>query len=200
MALSNRAVTVGAAVIVIAIGAEAYVRQQQVQTLRETIAAVSAQRQTAETAARRTEELAVQAGANADQAATAAAQAKETADRALAMAATAKETADHASVAAVPSPPPPTTQTAAASDLAAGRELALQICANCHVVARNQPFPPRLNPPAPDFGVIASRSAVTEQGVRDFLASPHGKMPDPMLAGYQIDLLAGYLISRRDRR
>jgi hypothetical protein len=35
-----------------------------------------------------------------------------------------------------------------------GRDLAIMICANCHVVARDQPYKPILKPPAPPFESI----------------------------------------------
>ena len=82
-----------------------------------------------------------------------------------------------------------------------GRDLALKICSNCHVVAKDQSSAPILSPPAPSFAVIASRSDATEERLRDFLAKPHGsrrlnsKMPSFLLAKSQIDQLLAYLLS-----
>jgi len=177
------------------------VRQQEVHDLRDTIASLTDKLASMEAAARAAGVLAGRTDGMAGQAGSAAGQAKVTADQALAVAASAQEIAGRAApavpVPAVPVPAAGAAGPATASDVAAGRDLALQICANCHVVASNQWFAPRLNPPAPDFRVIANRPATSERGVSEFLLAPHGKMPDPMLAGYQVTLLVDYLMSLR---
>jgi mono/diheme cytochrome c family protein len=203
MNLSNRGILVAAAVIVAVVGAEAYVRQQQAGDLRQAIEAMSDKLASTDAAARQAGVMAAQAGAKADQAGTTAAQAKETAAQALAVATTAKETADHAAAASAPpvgaATLAQTAGSAGVADLAAGRDLALEVCSNCHVVAPDQRFPPRLQPPALDFREIANRPATNEQSLQGFLAKPHGKMPDPVLAAYQVNLLVGYVMSLRDR-
>jgi len=81
---------------------------------------------------------------------------------------------------------------------AAGREFALQVCGNCHLVEKGQPAP-LLKPPAPSFGSVLARREVDEAWLRTFLSKPHGnlgpakKMPNPLLADFEIDKLAAYL-------
>jgi|HubBroStandDraft_6_1064221.scaffolds.fasta_scaffold708997_2 mono/diheme cytochrome c family protein len=62
-----------------------------------------------------------------------------------------------------------------AATVAAGRRLALEVCANCHVVSADQGRAPILNPPAPAFVEIAARPEVTEASLRKFLSEPHGE-------------------------
>ena len=57
-----------------------------------------------------------------------------------------------------------------AGTVAAGRRLALEVCASCHVVSADQGRAPILNPPAPAFVEIAARPEVTEASLRKFLA------------------------------
>jgi mono/diheme cytochrome c family protein len=92
----------------------------------------------------------------------------------------------------------------ARADLAArGHDLALKICANCHVVASDQAEAPLLKPPAPSFAEIAARPGTTAASLRSFLAEPHGqsrlssKMPSFLLAPTQIDEVVAYLSSLR---
>ena len=96
------------------------------------------------------------------------------------------------------------SQTAGrAGEIARGHELALEICSNCHVAARDQPYEPILRPPALPFEAIAARSDVTAESLRKFLSATHRdpadphKMPDPMLVDYQIRELAQYILSLR---
>ena len=96
------------------------------------------------------------------------------------------------------------SQTAGrAGEIARGHQLALEICANCHVAARDQPHEPILRPPALPFESIAARSDVTAESLRKFLSATHRdpahphKMPDPMLVDYQIRELAQYILSLR---
>jgi mono/diheme cytochrome c family protein len=95
------------------------------------------------------------------------------------------------------------TPAAASADNAAqvrrGHELALQICASCHVVASDQSARPLLKPPAPEFRVIANRASTTAASLTDFLQVPHGKMPNPMLAEYQVTALTAYIMSLRNK-
>ena len=82
--------------------------------------------------------------------------------------------------------------------VSAGHDFALKVCANCHVVAKDQKAPPLLRPPAPPFKEIVQRGDITETSLRNLLASPHGdigrkgKMPNPQLADYQIDRILAY--------
>lgn len=89
---------------------------------------------------------------------------------------------------------------AADARVAAGHKFALQVCAACHVVAKDQTTRPILKPPAPSFSVIARRPSVTEAFLRGFLRTPHGKMPNPELADFQIDEVVAYMLSLKHNR
>ena len=94
-------------------------------------------------------------------------------------------------------------QQSKADPVAAGRDIALEICANCHVVAEDQKSAPLLKPPAPSFAEIAARPATNEASLRDFLGKPHGearrssKMPAFTLGEFQIAPLVVYIESLR---
>ncbi len=87
--------------------------------------------------------------------------------------------------------------------VAAGRDVALKICANCHLVAEGQPKAPILEPPAPSFRAIARRADATDASLRTFLSEPHGTsrqksaMPPFLLAPAQIREVVAYLLSLR---
>jgi len=87
-----------------------------------------------------------------------------------------------------------------ASAIEAGRQIALAICAKCHVAAENQPAP-ALRPPAPSFNDIAAEPDVTEESLRVFLGRPHGEqrrmsiMPPFVLPASQVDAVVAYLLS-----
>jgi len=91
-------------------------------------------------------------------------------------------------------------------DAAAGHDLALKICSACHVVARDQEFPPLRRPPAPTFRSIANRPATTADSLRAFLLRTHRtieqpyNMPNLALADSQIANAAAYILSLRTRR
>jgi mono/diheme cytochrome c family protein len=90
--------------------------------------------------------------------------------------------------------------------VADGREVALKVCAICHVVAEDQARPPKMRPPAPNFAEIAARPNVTEAFLRDFLTKPHGEarslsaMPGFLMPGNQADAVIAYLLSLNARR
>jgi hypothetical protein len=91
-----------------------------------------------------------------------------------------------------------------ADSVAAGRNLAKNLCSTCHDVSANQEFPPAMLNPAPTFVSIANRPGTTRAGVQKFLATPHGdvtsfpqKMPDLMLTGMQKEWAASYILSLR---
>ena len=94
-------------------------------------------------------------------------------------------------------------QPSKADPVAVGRDIALKICANCHVVASDQETAPLLKPPAPSFAEIAARPATNEASLRDFLGKPHGearrssKMPAFTLGESQIAPLIAYIESLR---
>ncbi len=95
---------------------------------------------------------------------------------------------------------PAIAQETSSAQVAAGREAALKICANCHVVAKDQ-AEPALKPPAPSFAQIAQRPTTTPEALKNFLANPHGesrrksRMPAFMLSARQIDEVVAYLLS-----
>jgi len=85
-----------------------------------------------------------------------------------------------------------------------GEDAARLICTACHVVAKDQQFPPLLQPPAPSFEEIANRPGTTVGSVRHFVTHTHWdektlpmKMPDLMLTAQQATELARYLLSLR---
>ncbi len=87
-----------------------------------------------------------------------------------------------------------------------GREIALKICAACHVVAPAQEFSPLLNPPAPPFAEVANRAEVTRASLRHFIATAHWdekalplSMPNPALMDSQIADVAAYILSLRGK-
>jgi mono/diheme cytochrome c family protein len=82
-------------------------------------------------------------------------------------------------------------------DADAGRDLAVQACAGCHVVSADQPFPPLLRG-APDFREIADRPNVTAASLRRTIAAlplvpRKGGMANPDLTGDELaDVAALY--------
>ena len=94
-------------------------------------------------------------------------------------------------------------QESRADPVAVGRDIAVKICANCHVVAGDQESAPLLKPPAPSFAEIAARPATQAASLRDFLGKPHGearrvsKMPAFTLGEFQIAPLIAYIESLR---
>lgn len=78
-------------------------------------------------------------------------------------------------------------------DAAAGEKLALEVCAQCHFVAENQPLIPRAD--APPFDVIMADPSVTEMGLRAFFQTPHRNMPDLQLSQKETDDVIRFLLS-----
>ena len=200
MGVSPRALAIAIVVIALAIGAEAWTRIAGERELRQAVAGLDAKSESASAAATLANGTATQALDRANEAA-------RTAGQASALAASAKEAADQAAalaakIAAVASPAPVPLPTSAAGKASPeqGRGLALLICSACHVVSPDQPFPPTLKPPAPDFAAIAEQSTTDEQSLHEFLRTPHGRMPDAMLADYQINALIAYILSLKAHR
>src|SRR5450631_112941 len=88
--------------------------------------------------------------------------------------------------------------------LARGEHVARLVCSACHIVARDQEFPPMLRPPAPSFETIANRPAITSQAVRHFVLQTHWdlktlpmQMPNPMLPTPDANAVAAYVLSLR---
>ena len=194
MSVPGRVLAFAGAVVILAIGAtliEARFRQQDVESLRQEVAELRA----------RADAML----ATANQANLTAKQAMDRADEARTLALTTRQAADQlaARSAGVIGSGPPTAQqptaTADEQDVKRGRDLALLICTACHVVASDQPLPPRLVPPGPDFQLIANRPATTDKSLHQFLVVPHGRMPGIPLADYLISPLVSYILSLRDQ-
>jgi mono/diheme cytochrome c family protein len=85
--------------------------------------------------------------------------------------------------------------------VAAGRSFAQRVCGACHVVTPQSRESPILSPPGPSFAVLAQRPLLTEQALREFLASnhgtmgPHEAMPNPRLVDYQVDEIVAFMMS-----
>ena len=87
-----------------------------------------------------------------------------------------------------------------------GAHLAQLLCGACHVVAKDQEFPPYLKQPAPSFFVVAARPDTTAESLHRFLAQTHWdeksipmKMPNPLLTPEEADALTRYILSLRQR-
>jgi cytochrome c2 len=90
------------------------------------------------------------------------------------------------------------------AELARGKHVARLICATCHVVAKDQEFPPMLNQPVPSFLDIANRPGVTAESLQRFITTTHWdpdklpmSMPNPMLMPEQTRAVAHYILSLR---
>lgn len=88
--------------------------------------------------------------------------------------------------------------------IAAGRQLALQVCSVCHVVAPNQEFAPGLEQQTPSFEAIANRPDMSVEFLRKFITTTHWDektipmtMPNPMLSDEQITQVSSYILSLR---
>jgi mono/diheme cytochrome c family protein len=85
-----------------------------------------------------------------------------------------------------------------------GRDLALNVCSACHIVAKVQEFQPILNPPAASFAEIINRPGANAAAMRHFVATTHWDektvpptMPSFSLTKEQIDDVVQYLMSLR---
>ena len=79
----------------------------------------------------------------------------------------------------------------ARADASAGARMALQWCANCHVVnSRARPSAPIPQGP-PAFSTIAGH--LNPEQLRAFLSHPHGAMPDLALTRAEINDLIDYI-------
>ena len=90
---------------------------------------------------------------------------------------------------------------ASAASVSAGRQVALDVCAACHLVAPDQEFPPFKDPPATPFATIAQQPGFSAAWLRNYIAathpmspSPH-EMPNPQLTPDQVTDVAGYIRS-----
>jgi mono/diheme cytochrome c family protein len=88
--------------------------------------------------------------------------------------------------------------------VARGEHLARIICSACHVVAKDQEFPPLLRQPAPPFDEIANRPGISEKTLRQFVMTTHWDeatlpmtMPNPQLTEEQTVAVIRYILSLR---
>jgi mono/diheme cytochrome c family protein len=93
---------------------------------------------------------------------------------------------------------------APAGEVRAGKELALQVCAYCHVVGADQPVPPTLSQPTPSFQDVANRPATNARSLRRFITTTHWDartspmtMPNPMLMDEDVNQVVAYILSLR---
>jgi mono/diheme cytochrome c family protein len=92
-------------------------------------------------------------------------------------------------------------QASPAETLRKGHDLAAIVCANCHLAAPDQRFPPVLHPPAPSFDSIAQRPDTTADSLEKFMTTTHRGldnpkgMPNPYLMDYQIKQVVAYILS-----
>lgn len=76
-------------------------------------------------------------------------------------------------------------------DPAAGKETALKLCTNCHLVVDSQQGPVPDN--VPSFRTVAKTHAGDSAGIRAFLNDPHPLMPRIQLSRKEIDDIIAYI-------
>jgi mono/diheme cytochrome c family protein len=79
----------------------------------------------------------------------------------------------------------------------AGGKLAETWCSSCHVVGPTQDRGTSTG--APPFAAVANMSSTTAMSLRAFLATPHWRMPDLHLTRDEIDDIAAYILSLRQK-
>lgn len=88
-------------------------------------------------------------------------------------------------------------------DLRKGHQLAIMVCAFCHVAAPDQARMPILDPPATSFESIAQRTDINAEWLENFISTTHrgldnpSGMPNPSLLDNQIKQVTAYLLSLR---
>jgi mono/diheme cytochrome c family protein len=80
-------------------------------------------------------------------------------------------------------------------DPEAGRELAQEVCAVCHIVSEDQLHDPGVG--APTFFEVVDHPSVTALSLRVFLRTPHATMPDLMLSPDETDDIISYILTLR---
>jgi len=91
--------------------------------------------------------------------------------------------------------------TQKAEDVQKGHDLAIRICAICHVAAPDQPHPPIMRPPAPSFASIVQQKTFDAESLAHFVKTTHWGldnpkgMPNPDLMDYQIKQIVAYFLS-----
>jgi len=88
-----------------------------------------------------------------------------------------------------------------AEDVQKGHELAIHLCAICHVAAPDQPAQPIMKPPAPSFASIVRKKTFDAESLTQFMKTTHRGldnpvgMPNPDLMDYQIKQIVAYFLS-----
>ena len=92
------------------------------------------------------------------------------------------------------------------ASVARGEHIARLICSACHVVAKDQEYPPILDTPGPSFFDISNRPDTTQRSLRHFITTTHWDtrtlpmaMPNPMLTPEDTRAVAQYIVSLRAR-
>jgi len=80
-------------------------------------------------------------------------------------------------------------------DVAAGRALAAQVCAECHAVGAEDAASP--NPRAPRFVAVAATPGMTAAALNVFLHTSHRSMPNLLLGEDQANGVIAYILSLR---
>ncbi len=78
----------------------------------------------------------------------------------------------------------------------AGRDFALSLCADCHIVSADQMEPALLN--VPSFWEVANTQGMTETWIRAFLVTPHENMPNYVLSQKEMDDVIAYILSLKE--
>jgi len=82
-------------------------------------------------------------------------------------------------------------------DSAAGKDFALGVCAECHLVAEDQGTWPLGEAPA--FREVANQPGMTELALRAFLQTPHRTMPNIVLTPEESDNVIAYILTLKSR-
>ncbi|MCW3473108.1 c-type cytochrome [Limobrevibacterium gyesilva] len=85
---------------------------------------------------------------------------------------------------------------APAGDPMAGLGIARIWCSNCHVV---DTAPVQAGDAVPSFPAIANLPSTTRAGLRAFVVTPHGRMPNFQLTTGQADDVVAYILSLKGR-
>lgn len=93
----------------------------------------------------------------------------------------------------------PAAASAQLADPVAGRALAQRYCANCHLIGEGQAKPQGTTDSVPTFRGIANNPAIGEQRLKGFMTVPHPMMPDLNLTRREVDDIAAYIRSMKDR-
>ena len=76
----------------------------------------------------------------------------------------------------------------------AGRELAVNTCAECHMVIVRHYTKPKREPP-PDFVEVANAPGTTARALYVFLHTPHPTMPNLILSDQESANVIAYILS-----